>query len=107
MFDLLIKNGRIIDGTGSPSYFADVAIKDGKIVKVKKGIRGDAKETIDAQGLVVTPGFIDSHAHNDSAIFTFPDQREKIEQGIPPLSQASAAPLRHPSAARCPRARSK
>ena len=82
MFDLLIKNGRIIDGTGSPSYLADVAIKDGKIVKVKKGIKGEAKQTLDAQGLVVTPGFIDSHGHNDSAIFTFPDQREKIEQGI-------------------------
>jgi len=82
MFDLLIKNGRIIDGTGSPSYFADVAIKDGKIKKVKKGIKGDSKQILDAQGLVVTPGFIDSHAHNDSAIFTFPDQREKIEQGI-------------------------
>ena len=82
MYDLIIKNGRIIDGTGSPSYFADVAIRDGKIVKVKKGIKGDAKDILDAQGLVVTPGFIDSHGHNDSAIFSFPDQREKIEQGI-------------------------
>ena len=82
MYDLIIKNGRIIDGTGSPSYFADVAIKDGKIVKVKKGIKGDTKDILDAQGLVVTPGFIDSHGHNDSAKFSFPDQREKIEQGI-------------------------
>ena len=82
MFDLLIKNGRIIDGTGSPSYLADVAVKDGKIVKVKKGIKGDAARVIDASGLVVTPGFIDSHGHNDRTLLTYPQQIEKVEQGI-------------------------
>ena len=82
MFDILIKNGRIIDGTGSPSYLADVAIKDGRIVKVKKGIRGEAKQVIDACGLTVTPGFIDSHSHSDSNMLTYPQQIEKVQQGI-------------------------
>ncbi|MBQ8813759.1 MAG: D-aminoacylase [Lachnospiraceae bacterium] len=80
-YDLVIKNGRVIDGTGSPAYLADVAVKDGKIVRVGRGIEGGEQE-IDASGLVVTPGFIDSHSHSDSAILTYPDQVEKIEQGI-------------------------
>jgi len=82
MFDILIKNGRIIDGTGSPSYLSDVAIKDGKIVKVARGIKGDAQKVIDARGLTITPGFIDSHSHSDGAIIKAPGQREKVEQGI-------------------------
>lgn len=81
MYDLIIKNGKIIDGTGSPSYYSDLAIKDGKIVRIAKNITG-SKKTIDASGLTVTPGFIDSHSHSDSAVLEFPDQIEKIEQGI-------------------------
>lgn len=81
MYDLIIKNGRIIDGTGSPSYFADVAIKDGKIARIAKEIEG-GDQIIDARGLVVTPGFIDSHSHSDSLLLKYPDQIEKIEQGI-------------------------
>ena len=80
-YDLVIKNGRIIDGTGSPSYLADVAVKDGKIARIGKAIE-NGRQVIDARGLVVTPGFIDSHSHSDKAILTYPDQREKIEQGI-------------------------
>lgn len=81
MYDLIIKNGNVVDGTGSPSFFADVAIKDGKIVKVDKNLEG-AKKVIDANGLTVTPGFIDSHSHSDNAILEYPDMIEKIEQGI-------------------------
>ena len=80
-YDLVIKNGKIIDGTGSPSYFADVAVKDGKIVKIAKNIKGGA-EIIDAAGLCVTPGFIDSHSHSDGNLLKYPEQREKVEQGI-------------------------
>ena len=81
MFDLVIKNGKIIDGTGSPSFFSDIAIKDGKITRVGKNL-GDAKKIIDASGLTVTPGFIDSHSHSDNALIDFPDLIEKTEQGI-------------------------
>ena len=81
MFDLLIKNGTVIDGSGKPGFRADVAVKDGKIVAVGENL-GDAAQLIDAAGLVVTPGFIDCHSHSDMNIFTNPAQTEKGEQGI-------------------------
>lgn len=81
MYDIIIKNGRIIDGTASPAYLADVAIKDGKIARIAKNLEG-AEKIIDAKGLVVTPGFIDSHSHSDTTILCYPDQTEKVEQGI-------------------------
>ncbi len=81
MYDLIIKKGSVIDGTGKPAFISDVAIKDGKIVRIAPGLTG-GKETIDATGLTVTPGFIDSHSHSDKALKDFPDVIEKIEQGI-------------------------
>ncbi len=82
MYDLIIKNGRLIDGAGAPPYRADIGILNGKISCISRNISGESIETIDAAGLVVTPGFIDSHSHSDDAIFTYPDMAEKIEQGI-------------------------
>jgi len=81
MYDILIKNGKIYDGTGTPAYYADVALKDGKIARIAKKLDG-AKSIINAKGLCVAPGFIDSHSHSDGAILTSPDMKEKIEQGI-------------------------
>ncbi len=81
MFDLILKNGKIIDGTGMPTFFGDIAVKDGRIARIAPGIEDDC-EILDVKGLVVTPGFIDSHAHNDLNMLTFPEQREKLEQGI-------------------------
>ncbi|MSQ55207.1 MAG: amidohydrolase [Betaproteobacteria bacterium] len=66
-FDLLIRNGTLIDGTGAPQRSADVAISGGKIVEVGK-VSGSAARVIDAEGLVVTPGFIDPHTHYDAQI---------------------------------------
>ena len=82
MYDILIQNGRVIDGTGSPPMFAQIAIKDGKIAKIARVIEGQAKRVIDAAGKVVTPGFIDSHSHSDKQFSSVPEQTEKIEQGI-------------------------
>ncbi len=81
MYDLIIKNGTVIDGSGSAPYSADIAVKEGKIVCIGSNLT-DAEQIIDASGLTVTPGFIDSHSHSDSAIMNNPDQLEKIEQGI-------------------------
>ena len=65
MYDILIKNGLVLDGTGSPTMRAQVAVKDGKIAKIARNIPENAKTVIDAFGKVVTPGFIDSHSHSD------------------------------------------
>ncbi|WP_174275060.1 N-acyl-D-amino-acid deacylase family protein [Sphingomonas bacterium] len=64
MYDLLIRNGLVLDGTGAPSRRADVAVKDGLIVAVGE-IEGEARDVIDAKGAIVTPGFIDVHTHYD------------------------------------------
>ncbi len=81
MMDIIIKNGQIIDGTGAEPYVADVGIENGKIVCIGN-CTDEAKETIDAKGRVVTPGFIDSHSHADNAVTVFPEQKQKCEQGI-------------------------
>jgi len=64
-YDIIIKNGKIIDGAGNPWYHGDVAIKDGKIAKINTRIVEDESKVIDANGLVVSPGFIDVHSHTD------------------------------------------
>src|SRR5262245_25612251 len=66
-YDLLIKNGRIIDGSGMPVFRGDVAVQHGKIVAIGK-LRDSAARTIDADGLVVAPGFIDNHCHYDAQV---------------------------------------
>src|SRR5258708_39654003 len=66
-YDLLIQNGRIVDGSGMPAYRGDVAVKDGKIVEIGK-LSGPATRTVDAGGAVVAPGFIDNHCHYDAQV---------------------------------------
>ncbi len=69
MYDLLIRGGRVVDGSGFPSYRADVGTKDGTIVEVGRiPAAASAPCTIDAAGLVVSPGFIDHHTHLDAQI---------------------------------------
>lgn len=80
MYDLVIKNATVIDGSGSEGFVSDIGIKDGKIAKVAEGLTGE--RVFDAKGLTVTHGFIDSHAHSDSDLLSFPDLKEKAEQGI-------------------------
>src|ERR671928_691333 len=66
-YDLLIKNGRIVDGSGGPSYNGDVAVSGGRIVEIGK-LSGTASKTVDAGGQVVAPGFIDNHCHYDAQV---------------------------------------
>ncbi|MBT3624186.1 MAG: amidohydrolase family protein, partial [Gammaproteobacteria bacterium] len=64
-YDLIIKNGEVFDGTGGPSKALDVAIKDGVISKVAQHINDTAERVVDAEGKIVTPGFVDVHTHYD------------------------------------------
>ena len=70
-YDLLIKNGTVVDGSGLPRFQSDVAIAAGKIVAIGK-IRENAREIIDAEGHVVSPGFVDGHTHMDAQVFWDP-----------------------------------
>src|SRR4029077_14959328 len=67
-FDLLIKNGLVIDGTGAPARRADIGIVNGKISSVQEKLQEQANNVIDADGLAVAPGFIDPHTHYDAQI---------------------------------------
>ena len=68
MYDLLIKNGRVADGSGMPSFVADVGIADGKVADVGPRLSGPARRVIDASDRVVAPGFIDNHCHFDAQV---------------------------------------
>ena len=80
-YDLLLRGGRVVDGSGQPSYLADVAVKDGNIVELGR-IRGSAEKTIDVHGLVVSPGFIDHHTHMDAQVFWDPHATSEPQHGI-------------------------
>jgi N-acyl-D-amino-acid deacylase len=81
-YDLAIINGRIIDGSGNPWYKADVAIKDGKIVFLGKINTADAKQTIDAGGQFVAPGFIDVHTHVEGGLERIPSADNFLYDGV-------------------------
>jgi len=80
---ILIKNGRIIDGTGNPWFKADIMVKDGRIISVGRRLqqRGVCK-VVHADGLVVSPGFIDIHNHGDLDILKFPMAENLVRQGV-------------------------
>ena len=80
-FDLVVRGGRIADGTGNPSFDADLGIRDGRIAALGR-ISGSASRTIDATGLVVAPGFIDIHNHSDTTLLDDPDGQSMLRQGV-------------------------
>ena len=82
MLDVIIRGGLVADGTGAPLYRADVAVKDGRIAAIGELDGMDARETLDASGLVVSPGFIDSHAHSDTSFLKDDSGASKLYQGV-------------------------
>ena len=81
--DILITNGRILDGTGNSWFYGDIAIRDGKIWKVDRQLTGiDAKKTIDARRMIVSPGFIDVHTHIEGDEFRNPTANNFILDGV-------------------------
>lgn len=82
MYDLLIKNGTVIDGTGSAAIESDIAVKEGKIACIEVSVDGEGITEIDASGLVVCPGLIDIHSHTDATIIVNSKAESKIRQGV-------------------------
>lgn len=101
MFDLVIRNGRVIDGTGTAPYLADVAVRDGRIAEVGTDL-GAGREEIDATGRIVTPGFVDVHTHYDGQATWDDELAPSTPHGVTTIVMgncgvgfAPAAPDRH------------
>ncbi len=107
MFDYLLVNGRVIDGTGKPPFFADVGIQGDRIAAIGQLFHAPAKHRIDAMGKFIVPGFIDIHTHYDLALLVHPDAYCAISQGVTtvvigncghspaPISEERRTALRH------------
>jgi len=80
--DVLIKGGRVLDGTGNSWFYGDVAIKDGKIIKIGQLNNYTAAKTIDARGLIIAPGFIDVHTHIEGDELNNPTADNFIYDGV-------------------------
>jgi N-acyl-D-amino-acid deacylase len=105
VLDLVLKNGRVVDGTGNPWFFGDVGVKDGLVVSVGRS-RARSLKTIDVGGRVISPGFIDGHCHSDLMVLDHPESEIKLAQGVTtevvgncgmspaPFSQQHLDPLR-------------
>ena len=78
----LIKNAKIYDGTGTPSYYGDLLMEDGRITRIAREIPVEGYPVIDAKGLALSPGFINTHSHMELEIFKNPALDASIRQGI-------------------------
>ena len=97
MFDLILRGGTVIDGTGRAAFGADVAVEDGAIAAVGHLPDAAARETVDCTGMTVTPGFIDIHRHADGAAFRPGFGEWELRQGLTTIVNGncglSAAPF--------------
>jgi N-acyl-D-aspartate/D-glutamate deacylase len=94
-FDVLIRGGRVVDGTGNPWFYGDVGIRDGRIAALGRLEGRTARRTVDATGLVVAPGFIDIHNHSDFTVLEDGDAESMVRQGVTSMifgEGGSAAP---------------
>jgi N-acyl-D-aspartate/D-glutamate deacylase len=81
-WSLLIRNGTVVDGSGTPGARADVALLGDRIAAVAPGLAGEARRVVDASGLLVSPGFIDMHSHSDLFYLGCPAAESKVRQGV-------------------------
>ena len=97
MYDILIKNAHIADGTGNAMYHADVAVQGSKIVKIGYNLKAEAETVIDGTGKVLAPGFIDAHSHLDKRLELVPHCAHMLQQGVTTIiggmCGGSAAPI--------------
>jgi N-acyl-D-amino-acid deacylase len=97
MFDLIVRNGLVVDGSGEPAFRGDVAVQDGRIAAIGR-VEGEARRVVDAAGRVVAPGFIDPHTHFDVQLLWDGAARPALEHGItcvvPGNCSLSLAPLK-------------
>jgi len=82
MFDILIKNATIVDGTGAKPWVGDAAIENGRFAALERDIPAEAGRIIEARGMVLAPGFIDIHCHSDLLVFENPEADIKLRQGV-------------------------
>jgi N-acyl-D-amino-acid deacylase len=96
-YDLILRNGRIVDGTGNPWFRGDVAIRDGVIAAVGRAVDGFAHREIDVAGQVISPGFVDVHSHGDRLILEVPTAENYVREGVTTIvtgpDGSSALPL--------------
>jgi N-acyl-D-amino-acid deacylase len=81
-YDVLLRNGRVVDGTGARAFTADVAIAGGRIVRIAPAINAPAARVLDVRGQVIAPGFIDIHSHGRRGIFDNPTAENYLRQGV-------------------------
>ena len=86
MYDIVVKNGLIVDGSGMPGYRSDLGIKAGKVAHIGRIEDAQGSQIIDAEGCVVAPGFIDPHTHFDAQLLWDGEARP----ALPPLFRATA-----------------
>lgn len=96
MYDIVVKNGRVIDGTGNPWFKADVAIEDGRVAQVRKECSGSADKLIDADRLVLCPGFIDMHNHSDQTLLFHKYATSSTMMGVTTMVVANCGHLPAP-----------
>jgi N-acyl-D-aspartate/D-glutamate deacylase len=88
-YDLILRNARVVDGTGSPWYRADVAIRGDTIARIAPSIAESARRVIDLADLVAAPGFIDLHTHSGRNIFQVPTADNYIRQGVTTIMEGA------------------
>src|SRR5437588_6050337 len=81
-YDLILRNGKIVDGSGNPWFHGDVAVRGDRIVAVGRVPPGAARREIDVKGLIIAPGFIDMHSHSDFLLLEDGHAQSKVRQGV-------------------------